>query len=76
MPQASCAELQAGKRLVNQPFREQIKVAMKAENEELSAQVRSEDTKEAFTAFVEKRKPDCTCSSKLQRPHRAEVNGE
>lgn len=45
MPQASCAALQAGKRLVNQPFREQIKVAMKAENEELSAQLRSEDAK-------------------------------
>src|SRR5712664_1479464 len=42
------AALQAGKKLMKQPFREQLKAAMKAENEEFSAQVRSEDAKEAF----------------------------
>lgn len=58
------AALQASKRLMKQPFREQIKTAMKAENEEYSVQVRSEDAKEAFMAFLEKRKPDFTRSAK------------
>jgi enoyl-CoA hydratase/carnithine racemase len=49
--------LQASKRLLKRSFREQIKAAMKAENEAFSAQVRSGEAKEALTAFLEKRPP-------------------
>ena len=52
---ASISTLQVSKGLMKQPFREQIRAAMQAENEEFSTQVRSEDAKEAFTAFLEKR---------------------
>jgi enoyl-CoA hydratase/carnithine racemase len=50
--------LQASKRLMKQPFLEQIKAAMKSETEEFSAQVRSADAREALTAFLEKRSPN------------------
>jgi len=52
--------LQACKRLMKHSQREQIAQAIKVENEEFALRVRSAEAKEAFTAFLEKRKPDFT----------------
>jgi enoyl-CoA hydratase/carnithine racemase len=46
--------LQVSKRLMKRPFREQIKAAIEAENQEFSTQVRSEEAREAFRTFLEK----------------------
>src|SRR5260221_12090328 len=52
------AALQACKRLMKQSMREQVERAVKLENEEFSARVRSAEAKEAFGAFLEKRPPN------------------
>jgi enoyl-CoA hydratase/carnithine racemase len=52
------AALQACKRLMRSSTREQLERAAKLENEEFSARVRSAEAREAFTAFIEKRKPN------------------
>ena len=56
--------LQASKRLLKRPHLEQIRAAIKAENEAFSIQVRSDEAKEALTAFLEKRPPDFTKTEK------------
>jgi enoyl-CoA hydratase/carnithine racemase len=52
--------LRACKRLLKQSTREQLEQAVRLENEEFSERVRSAEAKEAFTAFLEKRRPDFT----------------
>ena len=52
------AALQSCKRLMRWCTRELLERAVKLENEEFSVRVRSPEAKEAFTAFIEKRKPN------------------
>jgi enoyl-CoA hydratase/carnithine racemase len=52
------AALQASKRLMRSSTRELLERAVKLENEESSVRVRSAEAKEAFMAFIEKRKPN------------------
>ena len=50
--------LRVSKRLMKSAFGDQIKAAMALENKEYSVLTRSNDAKEAFAAFLEKRAPD------------------
>jgi enoyl-CoA hydratase/carnithine racemase len=52
------AALQACKRLMKHAAREQLEQAAKVENVEFAARVRSWEAREAFAAFLEKRRPD------------------
>src|SRR6478609_891303 len=52
------AALQSSKRLMRSSTREQLERAVKLENQEFAVRVRSAEAKEAFTAFIEKRKPN------------------
>ncbi|HKB89845.1 MAG TPA: enoyl-CoA hydratase-related protein, partial [Opitutaceae bacterium] len=60
LAQKAPAALQACKRLMKQSTREQLERAVKLENDEFAVRVRSAEAREAFTAFLEKRRPDFT----------------
>jgi enoyl-CoA hydratase/carnithine racemase len=51
------AAVQASKRLMKRPLREQLEQAVKLELEVFAERVRSDDAKAAFTAFFAKRQP-------------------
>ncbi len=52
------AALRASKRLMRSSTRELLEHAVKLENQEFSVRVQSAEAKEAFNAFLEKRKPN------------------
>jgi enoyl-CoA hydratase/carnithine racemase len=52
------AALQSCKRLMRSSTRDLLERAVKLENQEFAVRVRSAEAKEAFTAFIEKRKPN------------------
>jgi len=58
--------LQACKHLMRSSTREQLKQAAKLENEAFSVRVRSAEAKEAFNAFLEKRRPNFGASSQAK----------
>jgi enoyl-CoA hydratase/carnithine racemase len=62
------AALQACKRLMGRSTREQLERAVKLENEEFAARVRSAEAKEACTALLEKRPPNFTRANENEKP--------
>jgi enoyl-CoA hydratase/carnithine racemase len=50
--------LQASKRLLKQWARERTELAVRVETQEFAARVRSDEAREAISAFLQKRRPD------------------
>ena len=64
------AALQSCKRLMRSSTRDMLERAVKLENQEFSQRVRSDEAKEAFNAFLERRKPNFGATSQ-STPHAA-----
>jgi enoyl-CoA hydratase/carnithine racemase len=62
------AALQSCKRLMRSSTRELLERAVKLENQEFAARVRSAEAKEAFSAFLEKRRPNFTKTNETANP--------
>jgi enoyl-CoA hydratase/carnithine racemase len=60
--------LRACKKLIKAPDRESIDQAVGRELSEFATRVRSAEAKEAFAAFLEKRKPDFSSTRASQTP--------
>jgi len=60
--------LQGCKRLMKSSTRDQLDRAVELENEEFSVRVRSAEAKEAFNAFLEKRRPNFAKTNKTANP--------
>src|SRR5256884_1430240 len=65
------AALQSCKRLMRSSTRKLVERAVKLENQEFSTRVRSAEAKEAFTAFLEKRRPNFSSSKETPKARAA-----
>jgi len=63
--------LQACKRLMRGPSREQLNQAITLENQEFSLRLHSADAKEGIAAFFQKRPPDFTRNHDAPAPEHA-----
>jgi enoyl-CoA hydratase/carnithine racemase len=68
LAEKSAVAMRACKDLMKRPVREQLEQAVTRELEEFSARVRSAETREAITAFFEKRPPDFGRTKAAQTP--------
>ena len=67
LAQEPAIAVQACKRLMKWSTRQQVEDAMRAENDEFAARVRSAEASEALRVFLESRQPDFTRTTETRR---------